>query len=138
LDDLIGIPFINEGRSLDGCDCWGLVRLAFSTYGIIVPDYKISCYASMKIAKQIQKEKEKTWKELPSKGSDIEQIPAPTLVVMMLGDSNKIICNHHGIYIGKGKILHTSKDSVNGSYIVRLDEPSIKDRIDGFYKYSPK
>jgi len=36
----IGVPFQERGRSLAGCDCWGLVRLALAAgFGVTVPDY---------------------------------------------------------------------------------------------------
>lgn len=38
--DLIGIPFVEHGRSCEGADCWGLVRLALRRgFGLEVPDY---------------------------------------------------------------------------------------------------
>lgn len=40
VSELIGIPFEEHGRSLDGCDCWGVVRLGLERgFGLIVPDY---------------------------------------------------------------------------------------------------
>ncbi len=34
----VGVPFLDKGRALDGCDCWGLFRLAFQAgTGIELP-----------------------------------------------------------------------------------------------------
>ena len=36
----IGIPYVNQGRSFDGCDCWGIVDLYYrEILGITLPDY---------------------------------------------------------------------------------------------------
>ena len=38
--ELIGIPFVEKGRTPAGCDCWGVVRLALARgFGVSVPDY---------------------------------------------------------------------------------------------------
>lgn len=37
------IPFVERGRSMDGADCWGLVRLIYKNeLGIDLPDYSDS------------------------------------------------------------------------------------------------
>ncbi len=37
---LVGIPFIAGGRGWDGCDCWGLLLLAYrEVLGIELPSY---------------------------------------------------------------------------------------------------
>lgn len=34
----LGIPYLERGRTLDGCDCWGLVRLVLKErFGIELP-----------------------------------------------------------------------------------------------------
>lgn len=36
----IGIPFVNNGRSLEGYDCWGLVKeLYLQFHGEVLPDF---------------------------------------------------------------------------------------------------
>lgn len=35
----IGLPYADRGRSRDGVDCWGLVRLVLASHGIDVPSY---------------------------------------------------------------------------------------------------
>ena len=43
----LGIPFLAHGRSMDGCDCWGLVTLIHrDVLGIDLPDYH-ECYRGM-------------------------------------------------------------------------------------------
>jgi len=37
--NLIGIPFKDRGRSIDGFDCYGLVMYIYKQKGIDIPDY---------------------------------------------------------------------------------------------------
>lgn len=39
LDHLVGIPWRERGRAMDGADCYGLVCLAFAERGIVLPAY---------------------------------------------------------------------------------------------------
>ena len=40
MNELVGIPWLDKGRTHEGCDCWGLVRLAFAEQlGVDLPSY---------------------------------------------------------------------------------------------------
>lgn len=40
LTELISVPFVEKGRTLAGCDCWGMVRLALARgFHVETPDY---------------------------------------------------------------------------------------------------
>ena len=36
---LIGLPYLERGRTREGCDCWGLVMLAQAARGFTIPGY---------------------------------------------------------------------------------------------------
>ncbi len=38
-EDFLGLPFKDLGRTRDGVDCWGLVRLVLGEFGVHVPSY---------------------------------------------------------------------------------------------------
>ncbi|PTW61438.1 NlpC/P60 family protein [Breoghania corrubedonensis] len=37
--EFVGIPWADRGRSREGCDCWGLVRLVHARFGVALPTY---------------------------------------------------------------------------------------------------
>ena len=42
----LSIPFVDQGRSFSGCDCFGLVQLFYKyMYGVHLREYNISCAA---------------------------------------------------------------------------------------------
>ncbi|MBP2655800.1 MAG: hypothetical protein H6Q73_3369 [Firmicutes bacterium] len=121
LDDLIGLQFVDGGRdSAVGLDCWGLSTEVFRRYGIELPDYKISCEDASRIDSEVKQQK-LFWRRCEG------EIPIPALVVIRF----TVFCDHTGVYIGKGKFIHTRKEV--GVNIDRVDSPAWSKRIDGFY-----
>lgn len=121
VEDLIGLPFIDGGRNPTvGLDCWGLSTEVFRRYGIILPDYKISCEDASRIHSEVN-EQRSWWRKCE------EDIPVPALVVIRF----TVYCDHTGVYIGQGRFIHTRKRI--GVNIDRIDNPAWANRIEGFY-----
>ena len=125
LDDLIGIPFLNRGRSLSGADCWGVVKLTFAKFGVIVPDVMVSCFDSLKINQKIN-ERRKHWDPL-------KEPEVPCLVVFRTDSKNPRMCSHTGVYVGDGYFIHTFMK--RNACKEKIDHPLWKNKIEGFYRY---
>ena len=66
LRDLLGIPFTNRGRTLDGLDCYGLVMEVYKKFDITLPEYNADFDDTETITKIIRKQmrEDKWWKRL--------------------------------------------------------------------------
>ncbi len=118
--DLLGKPFKDGGRGPDAYDCYGLAQEVFRRHGIELPDYRVSCEDASRIDATIEQEKP-LWTEL-----DIPVVPC--LVVLRF---NSRVYNHVGVYIGKGRFIHTAKKT--GVRIDRINDAYWRNRIEGFY-----
>jgi len=125
LDDLIGIPFLNRGRSICGADCWGVVMLTFAKYKITIPDFIVSCFDCLKINQMIDDQR-KYWLSL-------DEPEEPCLVVLRTDSKNPKVCCHNGVYVGDGLFLHTFKK--RNSCKEPINHLLWKKKIEGFYKY---
>ena len=112
----IGIPYKNLGRDFDGCDCFGLFHLIYSTErGIILPDYTDLKYdkewykngCSNHILDNINS----AWEEVQSNYTTYDAL------IFFL---NSKLANHIGMYIGDNKFIHLYENSTSG--INRLDK----------------
>lgn len=125
----IGIPYADKGRSIQGCDCWGLVYLVLlEQFGIRVPTYTEDYTGTHKdysgeIESLIHNER-KMWTPIP-------------LGQEQLGDviNLRIFAKdwHTGIVIEPGRMLHTliGHDSALEKYYFS----TWKNRISGFYRH---
>lgn len=121
ITDLIGIPFIDGGRTTKGLDCWGLVLEVYKRYGIELKDYKICCEAASRIGNEIDLNRP-YWKRVDG------EPPVPALVVIRFGSE---FCNHTGVYIGNQQFIHARNQT--GVAIDRIDSINWRNRIEGFY-----
>lgn len=120
--DLIGIPFVDRGRTTKGADCWGLCMLAFDRLGYTLPEYHVGAYEKEIINETIQKDRLQ-WIAL-------NEPEEPCLVLMRLGAVN--VVNHCGVYIGAGKMLHTRGKT--GAVIEEISSPRIRNLINGYVR----
>jgi hypothetical protein len=124
--DLIGIPFLNRGRDPKvGVDCWGLIMLAMDRYGVKVPDFKVSCFATPDIHAAF----------LLAVGGwkSAETMSEGTIVGMNMDPEMPDAVQHFGFATDTHTVLHTLKKM--GSVNMRINHPFIKNKIRGFYEW---
>ena len=120
--DLVGVPFRDGGRDLSGLDCWGLTREIYSRFGYDFPLYEISCYDTMNVNQEMERNRA-FWKQhFPPK------IPVPCVITFKISSP---VINHVGVFIGEGRFIHTRE--LTGTVIEKLDSPVWRHRIEGFY-----
>jgi len=121
----IGLPYVENGRTEHGTDCWGLVRLFYrNELNIDLPSY-IEDYlgANDPCLPEFVKHSKSNWIETKSpKTGDV-------CVFNILGEPT-----HVGLYLDKSKFLHSrdGKDSV----IESLDSHKWNRRLEGIYTYN--
>ena len=117
-NDLLFIPF-EYGKM----DCWILAREVFSRLGVNVPDYSPAVTAVMKVGYELGFRAEKMKEEL----INWDPLAEPEVPCLVFSEG------HVGVYIGKGKFIHTSKKLVYPA-IERLDNP--KHATKKFYRFN--
>lgn len=127
LRDLIGIPFIEGGRDPRvGLDCLGLARLAAERLvGADTPDDYVK-EASTEDVTKFKQEAFKAWEK-------IDEPEIGCAVAMSLDPERPDLVQHVAIYIGDGYMIQTLRKI--GSHKVHMDNPLIKKKIRGFYKW---
>lgn len=126
-DDLVGIPYLDKGRDRRGCDCWGLLRLAFAErLGVELPDYG-EAYATAAdrraLAGLIAGELE-PW--APVASGEVRPFDG---VLLRQGR----FVRHIGLVVGRGLLLHVEPG--RSSAIERLSSGAIAPRLAGFYRF---
>lgn len=114
----IGIPFADEGYSLKGCHCWGIVYLVYlRERGIELPTYaEISWRDLHAVARTMLEDSARDpWHRaaVPAQAFD---------VVLMRGESY-----HAGVMVDGAHILHVERST--DSVCVPVSHPSIRHRV---------
>jgi murein DD-endopeptidase len=125
MERLVGIPYLQNGRSYEGADCWGIVFLYYrDILGRSVPSY----VAEMDdrefrrgTGAVVEEERARGWVAISE--------PAAGDVVLMRNGAHH---NHVGIYLDGRRTLHT--DGPGLSAIERLDALHLRSRVSGFYR----
>ncbi len=128
LEKYIGIPFVDKGRTLDGADCYGIVKLYYKEFLnidieeiIANPDNAKSCF--VKYLDQISR----NWKQE-------NHAVKNSVVAMSTNPQHPNMITHFGVMIDDKRMLHTFKNVQ--CHVICIDNPIIKTQIKGFYSWS--
>jgi len=125
--DLIGVPFKDGGRGLDGFDCWGLVSFVFAREGIFVPNYYAEAYDSAHVDSIIATV-QGGWATIPR--TDVARLDVLTF---RLDPQAPQFVTHVGIYVGHGRFLQCLQKT--GVIMSRMDDPFWKQRLAGCHRF---
>jgi cell wall-associated NlpC family hydrolase len=124
----VGIPFVSGGRTMQGCDCWGLVRLVLhDEYGYDLPSLDAD-YSDALDRSSISPCFEKYAPLILG-----EKIDCPKESSVAIIRSGKL-ATHIALYAGDGYILHARRRC--GSVCERLSSPALTGLVEGWWHVS--
>ena len=123
----VGIPYRDEGNTIEGCDCWGLYKLVMhEQFGFIVPEYTGRRWAAAVRPREIG----------PAAAEYASKYPKIETGHERVGDGLLIrICGypwHVGIVVAPGWMLHAHKGA--DSCVEPYRHWKWADRIVGIYR----
>ncbi|MBU1567723.1 MAG: C40 family peptidase [Proteobacteria bacterium] len=119
------IPFVEKGRSEQGCDCWGLIYLIYrDLLDIELPLYveEYQNTTDEKVLSAAIAARPVNWKETTR--------PRPGDAILMRLKGQPM---HVGVYIGNGRFIHCLHGS--GTVIEKIKSITWRNRIVGYYRY---
>lgn len=131
LSRYIGTKFIENGRSLNGLDCWGLLYVIYDEcLGIKLPTYAhIDAKSLLSVVREMTSavERNQSWYILTP-----EQ-PKQLFDVVCMGVRHTSIIGHVGLYLGPDRMLHA--DQGIGVVEQAISHPSVRDRVVAYCRY---
>lgn len=126
-DELVGIPYRDKGRGRDGCDCWGLLRLAFAELrGVELPSYSedYETAADRRALAALIAGELDPWRAVAPGLED----PFDAVLVR-----EGRFPRHVGLVTERGRMLHVEPD--RSSVVESYRAGAIAPRVVGFYRF---
>lgn len=125
----VGVPWVKDGRSMSGADCYGLALLVLKdVFGKTLPDFKYDVSSSVEQAIEIKRSIEAATDIVEYMPGNTELIPGDLVLFSYFGEES-----HVGVYLGGRTIIHASRKK--GTVIVSLSDmdggSTIETRIKG-------
>jgi len=123
----IGIPYKDKGRTFNGSDCYGLLKLYYKEQlNIDIPEVNVSADQPRRSLAKYLEEISKHWEEVKTPIKNCA-------VAMCLNEEHPNMVTHFGVMIDEKRMLHTYKNT--NSHIIEIEHPTVKNQIKGFYKW---
>ncbi len=123
IDKYLGIPYVHGGSTLDGLDCWGLLKCVYADLGIRLFDPECN------YTKTWSKEGQHYFHDHYAVDWLSVSDPQPLDAVLFI--NNNGIANHAGVVLSSGRFIHCCR---SGVIVSRLGDVSWQRRIEGFYR----
>jgi len=125
----VGIPFVAHGRTAEGLDCWGLVKIIYrDELGVELPDY-LDDYdnteSSTQLGPVVSNAVNTLWNLVPVPQSKVGHV----VVFRVKGHPS-----HVGLLVGDNKFIHC--ETGIGTAIERLSSFRWSKRLLGVYEYA--
>ena len=123
-DKYLGIPYRHRGRTLEGLDCWGFLKLVYIDLGFKLFDVEDLEYGKiwgLRGKDYFQENYENDW----------EKVTDPQVLDGVLFLNSRGVANHAGIVFADRKFIHCPRQGV---VVSRLDDAAWKPKIEGFYR----
>jgi cell wall-associated NlpC family hydrolase len=123
--EYVGIPYLPRGRSRDGLDCWGLVRLVLSErFGKELPSLA-NDYSEV-VPAETARLVDSTAAMVPSDKVDRPE-PGDIAVFRFMG----LPC-HVGVMVDSLTVLHIERGL--NAVLSPLNSPRLRGRLEGYYR----
>lgn len=130
VNDFIGIPFVDKGRDIKGCDCYGLIKLYYKEIlNIDIPDVLASPNQPKLAYMEYLANTNKYW-------STSQEMKENSIVAMCTDAEHPKMITHYGIIIkvdNKLKMLHTFKNVQ--SHLVDLPNLAYDNKIKAYHEW---
>lgn len=131
VEAFLAVPFVDRGRSMAGCDCFGLVRLVMARRaGLLLNDYGfVAARDRTTINAEMVKAKadHALWRPVPlAQARPLDLVPMTSTVVRQDGATDLADC-HIGIMVTARHVLHT--EIASGPVCLDVGHPSIVHRL---------
>lgn len=131
VNSYIGIPWLDNGRTREGCDCYGLVRLVLAEQFQVILDrhdqfYTIVADSIPEITERFLASKEDPrWRPL-----DESEVYQPGDVLLYLINADRWHC---AVYVGETLMLHVRQGC--NAIVDRMDSMMWRNRFEGAHRY---
>ena len=127
MSELVGIPWVAGGRSYEGADCWGVVKLAAKAlFRFTLPDYQY-----------VPEPMRGTFIDAASGLNCWTKINVPAAgAVVVLAPKGWNAPTHVGIMVDNSRMLHSTDSKPNGSSRLNtIDQIEKVYTVIGYYKW---